>query len=110
MGLISITWVFCHNWVKIHLVVIEVLSFSCSVLFLVMADGDHPAMPYCKKSKWLNAKIIVTESGYNSIERFFQVHALLFLVTDATLTGLFLCHFETTQCKNHSETNLVKIN
>ena len=41
-----------------HLVVIEILPFSCSVLFLVMADGDHLAMPNYKKSKWLNAKII----------------------------------------------------
>ena len=32
VGLISLTWVFCHNLIKIHLVVIEILSFSCSVL------------------------------------------------------------------------------
>ena len=49
MGLISLTWVFCHNLVKIHLVVIEILSFSCSVLPLVKADGDHLAVPNCKK-------------------------------------------------------------
>ena len=35
--------------VKIHLVVIEILSFSCSVLLLVNADGDHFAVPNCKK-------------------------------------------------------------
>ena len=35
MGLISLTWVFCHNLVKIHLVPIEILSFSCFVLLLV---------------------------------------------------------------------------
>ena len=60
MGLISVTWVFCHNFVKTHLddlVVIEILSVSCSVLFLVKADGDHFVVPNCKKSKWLNAKI-----------------------------------------------------
>ena len=34
MGLISLTWVFCHNLVKIHFVVIEILSFSCSMLLL----------------------------------------------------------------------------
>ena len=51
MGLISLTWVFCHNLVKIHLVVIERLSFSCSVLLLVKADGDHLAVPNCKKKK-----------------------------------------------------------
>ena len=49
MGLISLTWVFCHNLVKIHLVVIEILSFSCSVLLLVKADGNHLAVPNCKK-------------------------------------------------------------
>ena len=38
--------------------------------FLVKADGNHLVMPNCKKSKWLNAKIIVTKSWYNSIERF----------------------------------------
>ena len=51
MGLISLTWVFCHNLVKIHLVVIERLSFSCSVLLLVKADGDHLAVQNCKKKK-----------------------------------------------------------
>ena len=28
---------------------------------------------------------------------------------DANLTGLFLFNFESTSCKNHSDTNLVKI-
>ena len=45
MGLISLTWVFCHNLVKIHFVVIEILSFSCSVILLVKA------VPNCKKKK-----------------------------------------------------------
>ena len=49
MDLISLTWIFCHNLVKIHLEVIEILSFSCSVLLLVKADGDHLAVPNCKK-------------------------------------------------------------
>ena len=62
-----------------------------------------------KKSKWLNAKIIVTQSWYNSIERFFQFYTLLFLVRDAILTGLFLINFKTAHCKNHFDTNLVKI-
>ena len=51
IGLISLNWVFCHNLVKIHLEVIEILSFSCSVLLLVKADGDHFAVPNCKKKK-----------------------------------------------------------
>ena len=51
MDLISLTWIFCHNLVKIHLEVIEILSFSCSVLLLVKADGDHLAVPNCKKNK-----------------------------------------------------------
>ena len=54
-------------------------------------------------------KLIVTQSWYNSIEKFFQFYALLFLEMDANLTGLFLFNFETTSCKNHSNTNLVKI-
>ena len=63
MGLISLTWALCHNLVKIHLVVIEILSFACSVVLLVKADGNHLAVPNCKKkSEWLNAKIIVTQS------------------------------------------------
>ena len=105
MGLISLTWVFCHNLVKIHLVVIEILSFSCSLLLLVSCSAKLQ-----KNQKWLNAKIIVTQSWYNSIERFFQFYTLLFLVRDAILTGLFLFNFKTTHCKNHSDTNLVKIN
>ena len=43
--------------VKIHSAVIEILSFSCSVLFLVMANGGHLGMPNCKKSKRLHTKI-----------------------------------------------------
>ena len=39
---------------------------------LVKADGDHLAVPYCKKSKWLNAKTVLTQNWYNSIERFFS--------------------------------------
>ena len=62
-----------------------------------------------KKSKWLNAKIIVTQSWYNSIENFFLFYTLLFLVWDAILTDLFLFNFKTTHCKNHFDTNLVKI-
>ena len=85
------------------------MPFSSFVLFLIMTDGNYPAMPNCKKSKWLNAKIIATQSWYNSIERFFQFHSLLFLVTDAILTGLFLFNFETTQCKHDVDINLVKI-
>ena len=46
-----VTRVFCHNLVKIHLVVIEILSFSCSVLLLVKADGDHLAVPNSKKNQ-----------------------------------------------------------
>ena len=33
------------------LLVIEKLSFSCSVLLLVKADGDHLAVPNLKKIK-----------------------------------------------------------
>ena len=50
MGLISLTWVFWLSLVKIHLVVIEILPSSCSVLFLVTADDNHLAVPNCKKS------------------------------------------------------------
>ena len=50
MGLISLTWVFCHDLVKIHLKVIQILSFSCSVLLLVKADGNHLAVPNCKNN------------------------------------------------------------
>ena len=63
MGLISLTLVFCHNFVNVHLEVNEILSFICSVQLLLKADGDNLAVPNCKKkSKWLNAKIIVMQS------------------------------------------------
>ena len=45
--------------IKIHLAVIEILSFSCFVLFLVMADGSHLGMPNCEKSKWLHARDVL---------------------------------------------------
>ena len=83
MGLISLTWVFCHNLVKTHFVVIEILPFSCFVISLVKADGDHLVVPNCKKSKRINAKIIVIKSWYNSIKRFFRFYTLLFFVRDA---------------------------
>ena len=60
-----------------------------------------------KKKK--EKKLIVTQSWHNFIERFFQFHTVLFLEMDANLTGQFLFNIETTSCKNHSDTNLVKI-
>ena len=89
--------------------VIEILSISCSVLLLVKADDNHLAVPNLKKSKWLNAKIIVTQRWYISIESFFKFYTLLLLVRHAMLTGLFLLNFKITHCKNHFDTNLVKI-
>ena len=86
MGLMSLTWVVCHNVVKIHLVVIEILSFSCFVLFLLTGRWRPSCSAKCKKSKWLNAKIIVIRSWYNSIEKFYT---MIFLVRDAILTGPF---------------------
>ena len=58
MALISLTWVFCLNLVKIHLKVIEILPFSCSVLFLVTADGNHLAVPNRKQSNSLMQKLL----------------------------------------------------
>ena len=108
MGLISLTWVFCHNLIKIHLVIIEMLSFSCSVLILVKADGDHLAVPNCKKSIWLNAKIIVIQRWYNSTKDFFSSFILgYFFSKGCHLAGLFLFNCKTTHCKNHFDTNLV---
>ena len=49
MGRIKLTRVFCHNLVIIYFVIVEILSFLFSVLFLVTEDGDHLAMPNCKK-------------------------------------------------------------
>ena len=50
MGLTSLTWVFGHNLVKIHLVVTDILSFFQVLSYLlVTADGDYLAMPNCKK-------------------------------------------------------------
>ena len=58
MGLISLTWEFCLNLVKIYCVVIVILLFLYSVLFLATADGNHLAVPNCKNIKWLNAKLL----------------------------------------------------
>ena len=52
MGLISLNWVFCHNLIKIHLEVTEIVSFSCSMLLLVKADGDHLAVQNCQKNQY----------------------------------------------------------
>ena len=56
MGLISLTWIFCQNLIKIDLVVNEILSFSCSVVLSVNADGDHLAVPNCKKINMASCK------------------------------------------------------
>ena len=42
---------FDTNLVRIHSVRIEILSFSCFMLFLVTADGNHFGTPNCKKLK-----------------------------------------------------------
>ena len=55
------------NLVKIHSAVIEILSISCFVLFLVTLDGGHIGMPNCEMSKWLHTRVFVTQSWYNSI-------------------------------------------
>ena len=44
------------NLVKIHLVVIQILTFSCSALFLVTANGGHLGMPNYKKIKMASYK------------------------------------------------------
>ena len=56
-------------------------------------------------SREVTKKLIVTDT----IERFFQFILCYFLEMDANLTGLLIFNFETTLCKNHSDTNLVKI-
>ena len=76
--------------------VIEILSVSCSVLFLVKADGDHLWRQIAKKSKWLNAKI------------FPFLYPVIFS-KGRHLEGLFSFNFETTHCKNNFDTNLVKL-
>ena len=84
MGLISLTWVLCLNLVKIQLLVI---AFFFSVTF-----SNSRWRPSCsaklQKIKWLNAKFIVIQSWYNSIETFFQFYTLLFLVRGVILIGL----------------------
>ena len=45
MSLILLTWVFCNNLVKIHSVVVEILSFSCSVLLLVKPQSHRTKFP-----------------------------------------------------------------
>ena len=97
---------FDTNLLKIHPMVTEILSMSCFVLFLVTAVHGHLGVP--NKSNWLHARTIVLQNWYDSTEIFF-VSFLLFLVIEAILTGLFLFNFETTQCKNHFDLNLVKI-
>ena len=38
------------NLVKIDIAVIEILSFSCSGLFLILVNGSHLGIPSCKKN------------------------------------------------------------
>ena len=76
----------------------------------IFSNGRHPGMPNCKKKKsnWLHAKIMMTQSSYIPL-RFSLSHILLLLVTKTILTGLLIFNFETAQCKNHFNKNLVRI-
>ena len=53
-------------------------------------------------------KLIVHKAGTILLIDFSSFILCYFLEMDANLTGLFLLNFETTSCKNHSDTNLVK--
>ena len=53
---------FDTNLIKIHSVFIDILSISCSVLFLVTADRAILECQMAKNQFWLYAKIIVTQS------------------------------------------------
>ena len=54
---------FDADLVKIHSAVVEILSISFSVLFLITADGCHLGRPYCKKSIRLHAIIILVKGS-----------------------------------------------
>ena len=87
----------------------------CAIL--VTANGGHLVIPSCKKSKPLHTRNILAQSWINFNQWFMRYHhfrVFLFLVTapGISLDGyilLFLFNFETSQCKNHFDTNLVKI-
>ena len=63
MGLISLTWVFCHNLVKLHFVVIKILSFPCSMLFSVMADAEHLKCQIAKNQNGLMQRLLYHKAG-----------------------------------------------
>ena len=73
------------------------------MLYLVKADGDNLVVPNCKKSKWLNAKIIVTKAG-----TLFQCYTLLFLVRGVNLK-VFSHLILNNSLQGYFDTNLVKI-
>ena len=81
---------FNTNLVKIHSALIKILPFLCFVLFLVTADGSHLGTQNCKKVK----KSFMQRSLCHNVGRillsFFSVSHLLFLVTEAILTGPYL--------------------
>ena len=57
------------------------MSFSCSVLFLVAANGSHLGMPNCKRSKRLHTGNILAQSWINFNQwflryRHFRVYAI----------------------------------
>ena len=84
------------------------------MLFLVTANGGHLRLPYCKKSKRLHTRNILAQTWINFNQwflryRHFHVYAIFSNGPWQTFTGTFLFNFETTQCKNHFDTNLVKI-
>ena len=78
------------------------------------AHGSHLGKSNCKKSKlfiketfWHKVGSIIT----NGSPRYclFCVYAILVTVPGGHLDRYILFNFETTQCKNHFDTNLVKI-
>ena len=88
--------------------VIEILSISCYVLYLVTADDGHLGMPNSKQSNLLHARIIVIQNWYDSIEIFFVSHFAIFS-NGSRLHWSILNYEKKTHCRKHFDINLIKI-
>ena len=78
-----------------------------------MADGGQLAMPNCKKKKKKKKKNQTDIIQWHKVVQFhwdfFNFTFCYFKLWTSSWLVYFLINFETTQCKNHFDTNWIKI-
>ena len=94
LGLISLTWVFCHNSVKIHLQVIEISSFSCSVLLFVEPLARRSCYNFCSVYVRASVRICPEHNLYTNAWISKQFGTAVALEEKCHLKNIFICRLK----------------